>query len=88
MRYTTYEQVKRRTPSSEYGVIDSSNGQRYICAGPKSAVELSKALNQGMDCRFNCRAKRKADFDAGYSAHAVGLAAAYRDEAFERHLRK
>lgn len=49
-----------------HGVIDSETGAEYVCYSAALATSLAERLNKSQDCRFNCRAKRLADYVAGY----------------------
>ena len=84
-RYGTFS-ADSNLPSKElrHGVLDSITGREYDTVDMNTAEKLAVLLNQPSDCRFNCRAKRRADFEAGYNARSdVSL-----DELFEKHIGK
>ena len=49
-----------------YGVIDTNTGLQYETAGTETAKHLADLLNEPSDCRFNCRARREADYLQGW----------------------
>lgn len=65
IRYGTFTEFGHLSRMPRYGVIDRETGKEYGTVGPETAEQLAELLNQ-RDCRFNCRAKREADYLQGW----------------------
>jgi hypothetical protein len=86
-RYGTFS-ADSNLPSKElrHGVLDSITGTEYDTVDLKTAEKLATLLNVPSDCRFNCRAKRKADYVAGYEQHQKNMSLPGLESAKTMHL--
>jgi len=50
------------------------------------AIGAIKSLRKTVDCRFNCRANRKADYVAGYEEHQKNMSLPGVESAQTMHL--
>lgn len=74
MRYGTFETTTTyptRNRAISSGVIDSETDELFMTLDLDSAQRLADLLNRGTDCRFNCRAKREADYLQGWKDRDV-----------------
>ena len=86
-RYGTFS-AGSNLPSKElrHGILDSITGIEYDTVDLYTAERLAILLNETSDCRFNCRAKRKADYVAGYEQHQKNMSLAGLESARAMHL--
>ena len=65
-RYGTF-QAESNLPSKElrHGILDAITGREYDTVDMQTAEQLVELLNT-RDCKFNCRAKREADYLQGW----------------------
>ena len=85
-RYGTFSSDSN-LPSKElrHGVLDSLSGREYDTVDMNTAEKLAVLLNE-RPCQFNCRAKRKTDYVAGYEQHQKNMALAGLESAQTMHL--
>ena len=64
-RYGTFS-ADSNLSKLRHGVLDSITGREYDTVTLYIAEQLAALLNEPSDCRFNCRARREADYLQGW----------------------